>query len=1141
MKMRVICLISILLFAFVSTFAQNVSISEDESYTPDAAAMLDVYSLDKGLLIPRIALVSTVSPISGTKPDGLMVYNTSTSGTYSTPGFYYWDGADWVMVGSTAITFSNGLTESSNEVKLGGTLTEATTITNAGYNMIYNLSSTGDFDIQDNGSTAFFVRDDGNIGIGTNSPQANMHLIGDATLGSFLITPSETTSQDDSELQFGEDNDYTYGMSIKYDGVDNELQVFGKSSTNSFGPHIAIDRNDGYVGIGDSPSETSAILEVISTNKGVLVPRMTTTQRNSISSPANGLLVYDTTVGSFFYYNSSKSGWVNLAGSVDSDGSETDDEALFSVVNAAGDTVFAVYPEGVQINVGDGTTKGTKGGFAVAGITSGKAPAKEFLRVTPDSVRVYVDTTTSKGTKGGFAVAGITSGKGITEDFLRVTGDSVRIYVKEGAGTKGTKGGFAVAGITSGKGYGSEYLRVTTDSVRVYVDPNGTKGIKGTKGGFAVAGITSGKGIGNDYLRITNDSVRIYVEEGAKGTKGGFAVAGITSGKGTATEIMKVTKDSTRIFVKDPDAGFSIGNTESGSEQSLMKLTKENYFIGHESGIATVPGAGEDGRFNSFFGFQSGKSNSTGNSNVFIGYQVGIGNTEGHHNVFIGSGAATDNLTGADNVIIGANAGKTNSSGASNVFVGDRAGNFNTSGSNNVFLGNLAGANNSSGGRNIFIGYVAGFNNGVNSSNVFIGDSVGYDNTGGTSNIFMGISAGRTNTTGDQNIFIGERAGYKNTSGYLNTYVGFEVGYKSVNAHHNSIYGYRAGYNNAYGDQNNFFGYEAGYKNSSGNYNNFFGYQAGYSTTTGDYNTFIGPLAGYGNTGGNYNIYLGYQAGYSSTGGDYNFFAGYKSGYSNSSGSSNTFLGYRAGTSNSTGGYNIFVGHDAGKDNTVGDQNTFVGYTAGNANTTADDNTFVGWAAGQVNQTGVENTYIGTGAGAYSFNGNQNTFVGYGAGYGNGSGNSGSVFIGYKVGYSNVGANKLMIDNNDVTSSTALIYGDFSTNYVRFNADVTINELMNLSRQVISVTSATGTIYPTASFVALSPNTNKTLSGGISITDRTTGTVLIITNISSTYAVTILDNSNVQLSSGNMVLGLDDTLMLIHDGSEWIEISRSNN
>ena len=45
------------------------------------------------------------------------------------------------------------------------------------------------------------------------------------------------------------------------------------------------------------------MLEITSTTKGFLMPRMTTTERTAIATPANGLQVYDTTTNSYWYYN----------------------------------------------------------------------------------------------------------------------------------------------------------------------------------------------------------------------------------------------------------------------------------------------------------------------------------------------------------------------------------------------------------------------------------------------------------------------------------------------------------------------------------------------------------------------------------------------------------------------------------------------------------------------------------------------------------------------------------------------------------------------------------------------------------------------------------------------------------------------
>ena len=59
------------------------------------------------------------------------------------------------------------------------------------------------------------------------------------------------------------------------------------------------------VGIGTVNPEASSMLDITSTEKGMLTPRMTTVQRTAISSPANGLLVYDTTENAFYFYKSS--------------------------------------------------------------------------------------------------------------------------------------------------------------------------------------------------------------------------------------------------------------------------------------------------------------------------------------------------------------------------------------------------------------------------------------------------------------------------------------------------------------------------------------------------------------------------------------------------------------------------------------------------------------------------------------------------------------------------------------------------------------------------------------------------------------------------------------------------------------------
>ncbi|MFH7001997.1 autotransporter outer membrane beta-barrel domain-containing protein [Flavobacterium bizetiae] len=68
------------------------------------------------------------------------------------------------------------------------------------------------------------------------------------------------------------------------------------------------------IGIGTTTPDATSILDITSTTKGMLAPRMTTVQRNAITTPAQGLLVYDTDLKLFYYY-STPSGWLPLLNS----------------------------------------------------------------------------------------------------------------------------------------------------------------------------------------------------------------------------------------------------------------------------------------------------------------------------------------------------------------------------------------------------------------------------------------------------------------------------------------------------------------------------------------------------------------------------------------------------------------------------------------------------------------------------------------------------------------------------------------------------------------------------------------------------------------------------------------------------------
>lgn len=201
-------------------------------------------------------------------------------------------------------------------------------------------------------------------------------------------------------------------------------------------PVIILGQNIAITDDANYTADTSAMLDIKSLSKGVLVPRLNSTQRQNIFEPAAGLLVFDTDDTCFYYFTGKK--WLNLSAGnasniwsrnensayltdtlikfgvgtaypsgkfeVKADNTLAANDPLFEVKNTQGETVFGVYPDGVRVFVNEGQ-KGNIGGFAVSGRSATKS-IQDYLLITPDSTRIYIDTASSKGNIGGFAVSG---------------------------------------------------------------------------------------------------------------------------------------------------------------------------------------------------------------------------------------------------------------------------------------------------------------------------------------------------------------------------------------------------------------------------------------------------------------------------------------------------------------------------------------------------------------------------------------------------------------------------------------------------------------------------------------------------------------------------------------------------------------
>lgn len=93
-----------------------------------------------------------------------------------------------------------------------------------------------------------------------------------------------------------------------------ELAVKSDGSSRTTGTEFVATDN-GNVGIGKAEPDSNAMLDVTSSNKGVLLPRLSTAQRDQIPAAlANGLLIYNTTQNCFNYYDDNVAKWLSLCG-----------------------------------------------------------------------------------------------------------------------------------------------------------------------------------------------------------------------------------------------------------------------------------------------------------------------------------------------------------------------------------------------------------------------------------------------------------------------------------------------------------------------------------------------------------------------------------------------------------------------------------------------------------------------------------------------------------------------------------------------------------------------------------------------------------------------------------------------------------
>ena len=153
--------------------------------------------------------------------------------------------------------------------------------------LAYSTTLTGGTGVINIGSGQLYKDASGNLGIGTVSPGEKLSIAGSANVFMSLLTNGTIKTQ-----FYAADATGTGGVGT----VTNHAFTINTNNAEK----MRVDAN-GNVGINVTPN-ASALLDVQSTTKGVRFPNMTTTEKNAISSPALGLVVFDTTLAKLCVY-----------------------------------------------------------------------------------------------------------------------------------------------------------------------------------------------------------------------------------------------------------------------------------------------------------------------------------------------------------------------------------------------------------------------------------------------------------------------------------------------------------------------------------------------------------------------------------------------------------------------------------------------------------------------------------------------------------------------------------------------------------------------------------------------------------------------------------------------------------------------
>lgn len=278
--------------------------------TPHASAALELSATDKGFLPPRMTAAQRTAIV--TPAIGLMVYQTDgTAGLYAYNGSKWLHQASWYTIGTSLFMPSIPASATSGALLNLGIGSSALNAINDGDQNVaigpnslmlntrshYNTAIGSGALNQTNATSGWATNGGYNVAVGRNAGTSNTTGNKNTFIGTMADALSGALV---NATAIGYHSDVT---------ASNTIQL-GNSSVTNVNTSGTI-TTSGSVGIGTTSPSSAAALEIVSTTKGLLLPRLTTVQRDAIagSIPA-GLLIFNTSDSKVQTYTGSA--WVNL-------------------------------------------------------------------------------------------------------------------------------------------------------------------------------------------------------------------------------------------------------------------------------------------------------------------------------------------------------------------------------------------------------------------------------------------------------------------------------------------------------------------------------------------------------------------------------------------------------------------------------------------------------------------------------------------------------------------------------------------------------------------------------------------------------------------------------------------------------------